>query len=164
MKQKSREYYLSNLLRTIHESRKTNRYSQLEVFTLKTRMHSSRMRTVRCSGHRGRVCVSQHALGRGVSAQGVSAQGVSAQGRCGVCPRGCLPGGVWPGGCLPMGRGDLARGRVWPGGCLPRGVSARRVCPVGYTPPCKQNDRRLWKHNLATTTLGTVTISVHLSG
>ena len=50
-----------------------------------TRMHSSRMCTIRssshvypsmhCTGH----CVSQHTLGRGVSVQG------------GVCPGGCLP-------------------------------------------------------------------------
>ena len=41
-------------------------------------MHSSRMRTVHCSG-----C-------RGVSAQGVSAWGMSAQG---MSAGGCLPGG-----------------------------------------------------------------------
>ena len=46
-----------------------------------TRMHSSRMRTVRCSGRR--VCVSQHALGRGLSAWGVSARGSICLG--GVC-------------------------------------------------------------------------------
>ena len=48
------------------------------------------------------MCVSQHALGRGVSAQGVSAQGE------------CLPKGVsaW-GVCLPRGRG------VCPGGVYP---------------------------------------------
>ena len=43
---------------------------------IKTRMHSSRMHTVRCSGYGG---VSQHALGR-----------------WGVCPgRGCLPSVCW---------------------------------------------------------------------
>ena len=42
-----------------------------------TRMRSSEIRTVRCSGHLGRGC-----LPRGVSAWGD------------VCPRGCLPGGV----------------------------------------------------------------------
>ena len=69
-------------------------------------MHSSRMRTVRCSSHPGEgvseqggyVCPGGVCLG--VSAQG----GMSAQG--GVCL-----GGVFPGGCLP-------------GGCLLRGVSA----------------------------------------
>ena len=57
---------------------------------LNTRMHSSRMHTVRCSGCRGKGGVSQHALGRG----------------------GCLPGG----GCLP--RGDVCPNRdVYPGVC-----------------------------------------------
>ena len=72
----------------------------------KTRMHSSRMCTVHCSGCWGR--------------------------------RGC---------CLPEG--------VLPGGCLPGGVSALGVCPSAWwdTPPCEQNDRCLWKHNLASTTL-----------
>ena len=53
-----------------------------------TRMHSSRMRTIRCSG---RVPVE------GLSAQGgvcVSVGGVSAQG--GVCLGLCLPGGRNP--------------------------------------------------------------------
>ena len=52
-----------------------------------TRMHSRRMRTVRCSGRRGCVSVL------GVSAQGVSAQGVcilACTGRGGgVCPSAC---------------------------------------------------------------------------
>ena len=50
-------------------------------------MHSSRMRTVCCSGHLpgvGGVC-----LGAGLSG-GCLPSGVSAQG--GVCPGGCLPG------------------------------------------------------------------------
>ena len=74
-------------------------------------MHSSGMRTARfltvsqhalCRGN-----VSQHALGRGVSAQG---EGVLAQGGC--LPWGCLPmGGVFCLGGLP-GRGCP------PGGCL----------------------------------------------
>ena len=51
-----------------------------------TRMHSSRMRTIRCSSHLGRGC-----LPRRVSAcQGVSAQGVSA----------------WHEGCTPPPRGQ----------------------------------------------------------
>ena len=77
-----------------------------------TRMHSSKMRTVHCSGHQGKgmypsmhwacvcvcvcVCVCMH------WAWGSVCPGVSAWG---VCPWGCLPGG-----CLP---------RVW---CLLRGV------------------------------------------
>ena len=68
-------------------------------------MHSSRIRTVRCSGS-------------------VSARGVS------TWPAGCLLG--WGGGCLSWGclpgQGGvcLARGvSAWPGGvCLARGVSA----------------------------------------
>ena len=57
--------------------------------TLTTRMHSSRMLTVRCSDHQGGVC-------RG----GVSAWGVSAQGGL---PGGCLAGGVSAQGgmCIP---------------------------------------------------------------
>ena len=54
----------------------------------------------------------------------------------------CLLGGVCPGGCLP---GGSAQGEYLPkGGCL------------ADTPLCGQNDRRLWKHYLATTTLRTV--------
>ena len=80
-----------------------------------TRMHSSRMGTVRCSD-----CL----LRRGVSTQG------------GVCPpRGvCLPGvplgGCLLRGCLPrvsvcLGGGScLPRGCLPRVGCLPRGVSA----------------------------------------
>ena len=71
--------------------------------TLLTRMHSSRMRTVRCRSRLlwGGVCLGVSAQGgvgpevsaSGVSAQGVSAQGVSAQG---VSAQGCLPkGGIW---------------------------------------------------------------------
>ena len=52
-----------------------------------TRLHSSRMRTAHL------LTVSQHALGRGVSAQG------------GVCLRGCLPEGV-------SARGGVCRGDV----------------------------------------------------
>ena len=73
--------------------------------TILTRMHSSGMRTVRCSGRyipactgQG-VCISQHALDRGVCIPACTRQGLSAQG--GVCPgvsarRRCLPGM-----CLP---------------------------------------------------------------
>ena len=65
-----------------------------------TRMHSSRMRTICCSGHLiGGVCPG------GVSAWGCLPNGVSA--------RGCLPGGsVCPGGCL-------SRRVCLPRGCLP---------------------------------------------
>ena len=57
------------------------------MFIMKTRMHSSRMRTVRCSSR---------LLGRGVSAQGGVCLGVSTcQGRgVSACQEGCLPAGV----------------------------------------------------------------------
>ena len=56
--------------------------------------------------------------------------------------------------CIPVGRvpsAEVATGGVGvcPGGCLPQ-------CMLGCTPPCEQNDRCLWKHNLAATTLRTV--------
>ena len=61
-----------------------NRHSKQQ--TLKTRMHSSRKHTVRCSGRLGGVCLGGVCLGglpRGMSAWGVSAGG-----------RGLYPGGV----------------------------------------------------------------------
>ena len=66
----------------------------VNVSSFGTRMHSSRMRTVRCSGRRGKggMCLPRGVcLGRG----GCVYPGVSA--------RGCLPGSVRPGGCLPGG-------------------------------------------------------------
>ena len=59
-----------------------------DLFKFITRMHSSRMRTVRCSGRLGEggVCLGRVYLGGGLP------------GRC--LPRGCLPGG-----CLPWGQG-----------------------------------------------------------
>ena len=73
------------------------RSAKLSITTIKTRMHSSRMRTVRCSSH----------LGEGVSAEG------------GCLPRGCLPRrvSVWV-GCLPR-RGVSAQGVFGQGVCLP---------------------------------------------
>ena len=86
-------------------------------------------------------CVSQHALGRGVSAWGVSAQGVFAWG---YLPRGWLP---WGGVCLWSG-GGVSAGEGLPGGCLPLvhwgGVSQHAM---GQAPPL-WTDRHLWKHNL----------------
>ena len=86
-------------------------------------MHSSRMRTVRCSGRRGGGLggVSKHALGRGVSALG------------GCLPGGCLPGGLsgQVGGGLP--RGCLPGGGVWPGECLSGGCLPRGAC-LPHTP------------------------------
>ena len=54
---------------------------------IQTRMHSSRMRPVHCSNHRGGGVFT-----RGVSAQGVSGHGGFLLG--GVCLGGRLPGGV----------------------------------------------------------------------
>ena len=80
-------------------------------------MHSSRMTTVRCSGHLGRGGVWPE--GRGDVCRGWGGGG-------GVCPggiylEGCLAGGVYQGWCLPGGAGYL---HVCPGGvclewCLP---------------------------------------------
>ena len=76
-------------------------------FKFLTRMHSSRMRTVRCSG-------------------------------CG----GCIPACTGQGGASQQA---LDRG------CIPTCTGQE-----GVSPPCEQNHRRLWKHNLASTTLRTV--------
>ena len=79
------------------------------VKIIQTRMHSSRMRTVRCSCRRGLGGlggVSKHALGRG-----------------GICPWGCLPGGCLPGGLSGQVGGGFAQGVSAWRGCLARGVS-----------------------------------------
>ena len=99
---------------------------------LGTRMHYSRMRTVCCSGHWGRI--SQNALGRGCLPRGC------ILGVCvclGMSAQGGVPGGCLPRGCLP--------GVVSAGGMSAKGVSAQGdVCLGGHTPhPCGQNDRRL---------------------
>ena len=96
-------------------------WAETEIFAKKlkilyTRMHSSRMRTVRCSNRL-----------LGVSVRG----GVGGSARRGCLPRGCLPGG-W-GVCLG--------GRCLPAGCLPRGcLPMGGVC---QTPLYEQNDRHL---------------------
>ena len=65
----------------------------------KTRMHSSRIRTVRCSGCRG-AC-----LPGGVSAQGLSAQ---------VClPRGCIPTCTGWEVCIPTCTGHKLDAHLW---------------------------------------------------
>ena len=79
-------------------------YSELVSIFLNTRMHSSRMRTVRCSGHLGGGCPG-----------GCLPGGMSALGR--VSARGCLAGGVLQG---VSGRGVS----VWVGVCVCQGVSA----------------------------------------
>ena len=65
-------------------------------------MHSSRMHTVRCSGHLG-GCLAGGCLARGSVCLGGVCLGVVCPGECapkGVsAQRGCLPrGGVFPGG------------------------------------------------------------------
>ena len=95
-----------NLTCINHQTINNKKYYHCSLFRnlCVTRMHSSRMRTVRCSGH----------LGGG-----------------GFLPMGCL-GGVCLGGICPVGlfaqEGVSAWGSVCPGesvqGCLPRGVSA----------------------------------------
>ena len=72
-----------------------------------TRMHSSKMRTVRCSGHLGGRCLPGG--GEVVCLGGCLPRG-SAQGQC--LSRGRLPGGVCQGECL-------SRGVSSQGGCLP---------------------------------------------
>ena len=123
------------------------------IIAWRTRMHSSRMRTVHCSNHLlGGVCpgVGGVCLGRGVSAQrgclprrAVCPEGLSAQrGVClgrGVSAWGgvvCL-GGVWPGGSA---QGSVCPGvSAWGAGCLPGVVSLGKgaVCPSACwdTPP-----------------------------
>ena len=98
-----------------------------------TRMHSSRIRTVFCSGRRGAcrpACTGQGACmypsmhwAGGVLAYGGLPGGVHLGA---ICPGGCLPGV-----CLP--RGVSAWGVCLPGGvCLPRSVSAQGCLPWGY--------------------------------
>ena len=127
-----------------------------------TRMHSSRMCTIRSSGHLpGDVCLGD--VYPWVSALG----GICTGGVClgGVCPegvftqRGCLPraGVSTMGRCLPGGvcLGMSAQGNVCPGGCLPRGCLPKEGCvsqhALGQTPHCGQNDRQVWKQFLSAT-------------
>ena len=93
-------------------------------------MHSSRMRTICCSGR--------------LLGGGCLASRLSAQGGCLPRGRGYAQGGSAQGGCLPRGRG-YARGASaqggsaqgggvcpggLPGGCFCLGVSARPPRPV----------------------------------
>ena len=143
------KYQKSTVQKLIIHFKSTQKLELLFIWFLNifdTRKHSSRMRTVCCSGRR----------------------------RVGCLPRGCVcPGGVCLGRCLP---GGVCLGGVWLGvrvclggvclgGCLSGGGG---VCPggvvsqhaLGKTPPCGQNDRRLWKYYLAATTLRTVKITI----
>ena len=100
----------------------------------KTRMHSSRMRTVRSSDRisGGGWCLfPQGGICSGVSAPGVCSHGggVSAPGGH-VCSRGggvsaprggVCSQGVCSGGCLLQGVSDLERGCLLPGGVCSRG-------------------------------------------
>ena len=99
----------------------------LEDHIIPTRMHSSRMRIIRCSG-----CL----MGGWGSARGCLPWRCPPRGVC--LPRGCLPRGLSAQGGLP--RGVCPRGACLgvsaEGGCLPRGVSAQKGClPRGCTPP-----------------------------
>ena len=96
-----------------------SKYNHLNLF--ETRMHSSGMRTTRL------LTVSQHALGRGVSAWGYLPRGVSAQG-AGLA-RGCLPlvlGESGPGGVSASGPGGM---------CIPACNGADTPC--GQTDTCE---------------------------
>ena len=101
-----------------------------------TRMQSSRMRTVRCSGRLlGAGCQGGCVPGgvpRAVSAWGCL-PGVSTRRVCqgGVCLGG--GGGVSAKGCLPRG--------CRPGGCLPDTSPMNRI-----TDRCKNNKEKLLKH------------------
>ena len=110
--------------------------------TCVTRLHSSRMHTARsltvspsmlCSGEGGVTAWSRGCLpGPG---------GVPAWSRGGAC--------LVPGGCLPSpGGGAWSHGR----GCL-LGPGGYPSMHWGRPPPCEQNHRRLWKYNLAPTSL-----------
>ena len=72
-------------------------------------------------------------------------------GRVSASVGGCLVSGgclVWGGGLLP--RGCLVQGGAWSHGGIPACTEADR--------PCEQNHTRLWKHNLAPTSLRAVKI------
>ena len=126
------------------------RQSSQHIFSVETRIHSSRMRTARL------LTLSQHALPGGVPTRGCTCPGVYLP--RGVCA--CLGGVYLPGGVpvqgvyLPRG-GVPARGCSFPGGYLLRGVylPGGCTCPggtcLGTLPPCVQNDRQVQKYYLA---------------
>ena len=117
------------------DSMKRAVYWFLVIFIFKTRMHSSRMRTTRYSGHpRGVMDLP----GGGLLRRGVCAGGCLPRWGYlpiwGYLPRGFAQESVCPRGVCP-GEGVCLEGDVCPGGgCLPRkGVSAQEggVCPGG---------------------------------
>ena len=103
------------VFRTCSTCMNTREYHSTNKF--QTRMHSSRMYTVRCSG-RPWWCLTG---------------GVSTGG---VCPGGCLPRGVSAqSGCLPRGV-SVCQGVCLPArGCLLRWVSAQGVSTQGSVCP-----------------------------
>ena len=126
-------------------------WSMTKIFV--TRMHSSRMRTVRCSGRGG-----GGGMGTGVWRGGVYAQGWHLPGGRGVAAqRGSNQGCVWPGGVCLGGGGLTGVEAVCPRGSY-QGVSADRGVYLsmhwaGGFPVDRILDTHLWKHNLSTTTL-----------
>ena len=107
------------------------------LLTFLTRMHSSRMCTVRCSSR---------------LLWGVCPGGVCLPGRVSAGPsrRGGLPGGDLPRGCLSRG-GVCLGGVCLPRGCLPGGEG---ICSGVYTSPPPVDripDTCLWKHYLSAT-------------
>ena len=123
----------------LHLKGPVHMYENQQRFNIqtKTRLHSCRMRTARV------LTISPNMLcGRG----GGSALGGGVWSRRGVCSRGVSA----LGGCLLLGVSAL-------------GLSAPGVCvsqhALRQTPPCEQNHTRLWKHNLAPTSLRAVKIA-----
>ena len=127
-----------------HYATEQHRMLQI-VFKIGTRMHSSRMRTARLLP----VSPGMHCSG-----------GYLVPGGCTLCQgvywSGCVPGlwGTWSKGgvpglgvCLVWGGAPGPRGTPGPGGSVPT-----QVLP----PPRGQNHRRLWKYNLAPTSLRVV--------
>ena len=127
----------------------TNKHFKLQVKIQVTRMHSSRMRTTRA------LTVFPSMLCAG----GRLVWGVYLLRGCLLWWKvGCLVGGA----CLVRGSACLVLGwGVWlilVGACLVRedGIPA---CTEA-DPPCEQNHTRLWKYNLAPTSLRAVKIQV----
>ena len=120
----------------------TSDYHLLPAFNKmrsQTRLHSSRMRTARA------LTISPSMLcAGGVYSGGVYFGGMSTL------------GDVYSRGCLLWGVVSVPRGMSAPGGVsAPRGVWYPSMHWGGH-PTCEQNHTRLWKHNLAPTSLRAV--------